>query len=395
MALTTKAAVDYHPSDISSASSNDLNNAGKIAVGICSTLAALALVFTIWCIRRRKRSAKGYIQTPPMTRAFKAHYQEPSESHASLISMPAAPPPPPLPPPPPAAAFPTARPSQSLTPPMRLSDRRFLPSTSSPTSARSFSAPPYSSQPDLAMPEQPAYTSRTSPPHEKCETMSSIESNYTDAHNYDHGTDAAAVPRGSVSSSGTTNSSRKVVSFVSGCSTATITGPGTPPPPAPPPLSTSRARRAHETLVPAGLITPAGPPPERALPAAPLRSPPQSPGPPVSPVSPLSPASHSAKAFRSVSPIPSAGEIGVAIGMGQDGAGTEPSEPARVRARGNRGTQDSGWGVWMGGPGDAGGVVRQARTEDQSQSADGRRTDQVGVDIVLRELETAKTSGGC
>lgn len=336
-----------------------------------------------------------------MTRAFNAHYQKPSESHASLISTSSPPPPPlPLPPPPPAAASSTvagARPSQSLTPPMRLSDRRFLPSASSPTSVRSFSAPPYSSQPDLAMPVPPAFSahhaSRTFSPHEKCETMSSIESNYSDAHHYHHSTDAAAaaaVPRSSVSSSGTAGSSRKVVSFVSGCSTATITGPGTPPPPAPPPLSTSRPRRAHETLVPAGLITPAGPPPERALPAAPLRSPPVSPGPPVSPVSPLSPA----KAFRSVSPLPSAGEIGVAIGTGQDVAGTEPSEPARARARGNRGTQDSGWGVWMGGPGDAGGVG-QAHAEDQSQSADGRRKDQVGVDIVLRELETAKLSGGC
>ncbi|ETS77480.1 hypothetical protein PFICI_11354 [Pestalotiopsis fici W106-1] len=400
--------MDSHSPDFSNSSSNDLNNAGKIAVGICSTIAAMAVIFVIWCLRRRKRSAKGYMQTPPpMTRAFKAHYQEPSDSHASLITTTTTPPPPPPPPPPPAATASGAKSPQPLTPPMRLSDRRFLPSVSSPASIRSSSAPPYSSQPDLVIPEHPAFpssTHRNSPPYCHHETTSSMEEKNTQIYNSHN----INIPRSSLSSGGTASTTG---------SETTLTSPSSP----------SRPRRPHETplLVP-GLITPAGPPPERALPAAPLlpqqqqqqqlvlasspllksssRSPASSS--PVAPVSPLSPTSPSMQTTlaRSVSPVPSPGEIGLAIGTAQDDGVSAPSQVHHARGRGNRGTQDSGWGIWMGGSGNKDnkdGDATMQRQQEQAGSTEhslrlaDRKNDQIGVDIVLRELEMAKLSGSC
>ncbi|KAH6656709.1 hypothetical protein BKA67DRAFT_655023 [Truncatella angustata] len=337
----------------SSVSLHGLKTGDAVAIGVCATIAALALFLALLCVCRRRRRSKVYIKTPPRSRAFVAHDQPPTGSRAKLVTSP--------------HDF-LPKSLQPLTPPMRLRDRRYLSPVTSHHPIRSFFAPSYSSQSESIFPEHsipPRTTGKPLPRYTRHAVLTSIQS--------DTVMDTLAdVPRSSMSSviSRPTNVSilntAKSSSIATTTTTTTTTEITNPARHGSPPLSPIRPQRPHNSpLNIPGLLMPVTPPPEHALPPAPstfhLQSslfsppipPPKSPLSPAFSVSPLSlvPALKTAPLLAS---FPSAGEIGVAIGaIGPTSATGVALQPSSHVLCGLTGTHDQqtcvaseGWHSW-------------------------------------------------
>ncbi|KAK9413506.1 hypothetical protein SUNI508_11929 [Seiridium unicorne] len=376
----------------SSTPSSGLDTGGQIAIGVCAAIAALALLLALLCMRKR-RSSRGYIRTPPTPRALASQDLLQNNSHLYLV-MP--------------LTSSSSKTPQPLTPPMRLSDRRFLPSVLDPSSVRSSSAPPYSTDPDTTHPQHPIAsptTTRFLPRHECQTTLSSTRSEF-------EGSTSNNPPRSSVISatsgpgtvSSMASSSAKTNSITSG--SATITSTVTP-------ASPIRPQRPHDTpLEIPGLVAPAGPPPKCALPPTPsfqFQIPCSSPTvpplksllPPISPVSPISPLSPSGQLNQPVSPLPFPGDIGIAIGVVQSNpaAGIEREssshdlcQPTEAYIRKKHETRDS-WGSWSGPRGGVPGDKSTGKREASRVSKNGNAKGGSIMVAVLRELGLARLAG--
>ncbi|KAI1389112.1 uncharacterized protein F4822DRAFT_270000 [Hypoxylon trugodes] len=255
-----------------------LTEGSKAAIGICSGLAIIAILFLVgFMICRKRPHPKDYSdRTLSGSRLGRSSSEPPSGSRTPLISPPSA-----------------SSKGPPLTPPARLSDRRFLPSLlkqgGTPNSSVAYGMEGVTF---LDSPLSPSAEKKSAVRHDEWPTTDTVTKPPTSPSHpaavhfapyflRDSGSSYSSGPGGA---STTTVGSNKPGSLHS--RSATITGTSTPPLLLP--LSPSRPQRPHDgPLEIPNLVTPAGPPPNRALPAPP----PYHPTSPTFSVSPVSPPS--------------------------------------------------------------------------------------------------------
>ncbi|KAI0830900.1 hypothetical protein F5Y06DRAFT_204123 [Hypoxylon sp. FL0890] len=263
-----------------------LTEGSKAAIGICSSLAIIAIIFLLgFLISRRRSRPKSCMDNASNAPCHvRSSSEPPSGSQTPLIT------------PPPSASSKGI----PLTPPARLSDRRFLPSLlkQGGTPNSSF-ASGIVERAFLPVALDSLTEKKTALQHEPQETPNNITKPHVSPSSpaavhfaphflRDSGSSYSSGPGGA---STLTIGSNKASSVP--CGTATALGSDTPPPSLP--LSPTRPRRPHDgSLEIPHLVKPAGPPPNRALPAPP----PYYPASPTFSVSPITPSS---------SPAPPAG----------------------------------------------------------------------------------------
>ncbi|KAI2471524.1 hypothetical protein F4781DRAFT_429210 [Annulohypoxylon bovei var. microspora] len=361
-----------------------LTEGSKAAIGICSSLAIIAIIFLAGFLisRRRSRPKRLAGSAPSAPRLNRSSSEPPSASHTPLIT------------PPPSAKGPP------LTPPARLSDRRFLPPLlkqgGTPNSSLTGGLDERAYLPvALGSPAE----RRTALRHERQATPSSIAKSPSLP---------AAVhfaPRflrdsGSSYSSGhggASTTSNKVSSVHSG--TATVHGTHTPPISLP--LSPTRPPRPHNAhLEIPDLVTPAGPPPSRALPAPP----PYHPVSPTFTVSPLTPSSSPALPLRPLAlgdhaRAYSSSQLGAADHKGYPEPGAALSASTKdlcdLTEAYARETSDS-WGSWGGGGGPgitAGGGRKRGSGGRSRDTTNGEKKGERGSMVSLQELDLERLGG--
>ncbi|KAI3327837.1 hypothetical protein HD806DRAFT_519783 [Xylariaceae sp. AK1471] len=372
--LATTSVMSSDSTNTSSPTSTDVSSTGlsggaKAAIGVFSVIAVLAITALLLLIfRKRRKQPKSSSPKSFLIPYGNGSYHKPrSGSQTPLIT------------PTPIASSRSA----PLTPPAKLSDRRYLQPVFDQGAPRPSAS---SSMGDLAFPSSPICApAHTKPPprHERRATTSSIRFPVT--------TTAAMpshYPQSSVCSLGsgpgastTTVESYKASSTYSG--SATVTGTSTPP------LSPTRVARAHDgPLESSDFATPAGPPPNRALP----RPPPNHPNSPtfsVSPTSPRSPTFPARLLTRGASPV-------VPV---QKGNNTSPPAPASTKELRDltesyaRETRES-WGSWsgIGGGGPGVGPASRKRGSGSPQGCAEKKAETVTA-MALQELNLEKLSG--
>ncbi|KAI1811527.1 hypothetical protein GGS20DRAFT_588442 [Poronia punctata] len=346
------------PSGVNSTdtASDELSGGAKAAIGVFSVLAALAVATILFVLIIHHRRRKNQRRPPPLFIPFdNDSYCDPgSGPHAPLIATPP----------------PTSSRNTPLTPPAKLSDRRFLHPAFHNGTTRS-SAPS-----NLGNASKP---SSNGPTHSKL------------ASQHQHQRQAAASDIGlpiGTATAGTSHCSQsslysvstgpgtmtKPISIRSG--SVTIMGTGTPP------LSpTIKTARAHDVSTePSGPAMPAGPPPKRALPAPPPNhpnSPVFSPS-PVSPLSPTFPPRTVAKGdYRSTAPQPSVST-------------QELCDLTESYAREPRGS----WGSWSGVGGGGPGVNHTGRQRGSgSPRSSAQKKAESTTHVPLKELDLEMLSG--
>ncbi|KAI0136962.1 hypothetical protein BJ170DRAFT_603881 [Xylariales sp. AK1849] len=373
-----------------SSTSSRLDTGAKVALGVCTAIAALAVSLALMIICRRKRNPRWYLRETSPTNHIRTYSQTPSGSHTSLIRP---------------APFSSSKTTPLTPPPLRLSDRRLLSSILRPDSLRSSLASPPS---ELTFPQHPIFAptiSRLLPRHEHHATISSTKSDL------DHSflTSLPSIARSSLSSidsgqgtvSSVTAASDKTGSVKPG--SITITGSGTPP------ISLSRPPQPYDPpLEISSLVTPAGPPPDQALPRAPPQSYPGSPPVPkfpVVPVPPLSPTSASwllPPTSHPISPPSQHGGICVAGGVVRDNpaagvilprSSRNLCEPTEAYARERQGTRES-WGSWSGAGGGGSGFNATGRRKgDGGPRSSGGKKGVGGAAMGLQHLDLEKLGG--
>ncbi|KAH9896391.1 hypothetical protein F4778DRAFT_266017 [Xylariomycetidae sp. FL2044] len=267
-----------------------LSAESKAAIGVCSSLAVIALIFlAVFIICRRRGLSRSYPRAPSAAPRHSRSFSEPaSVSRTPLIS------------PPPSAG---SRDALSLTAPARLSDRKFL-IPSILKQGRLSPGSGLSEGIDLAFPASPVFapsSNKLFPRHERRVTTSSIKfalsphpppppptASASSSH-YARNSSLSSLSSGPGTSTVTVVApSNKASSVHSSTTAATVmaTGGGI----SSPPLSPTRPPRPHDgPLEIPDLVTPAGPPPNRALPPPPQLYQPSSPTFSVSPLSATSP----------------------------------------------------------------------------------------------------------
>ncbi|KAI0102395.1 hypothetical protein GGR51DRAFT_289455 [Nemania sp. FL0031] len=264
--LATSSTSTSSPSS-SNPSSSQLTGGAKVAIAIFSALGLLAIIATLLLLFRRwRRSPRSQSSGPRLVSYDNPPYPGPhSTSRTPLIT-------------PPSSASSRRTP---LIPPAKLSDRRYLQpafKTGAPSGEIDRNSPssPIRSPKSIHQHGRRATTSTIQPP---TAIKAPVSPNYSQSSVYS---------TSGVGASTTTMEANKASSAYS--SSATVTGTSTPPP------TPKKFPRTHDgQLELSDFVTPAGPPPSRALPALPtsLLSPPNSPitsAPPLSPQSPTSPA---------------------------------------------------------------------------------------------------------
>ncbi|OTB04060.1 hypothetical protein M426DRAFT_262532 [Hypoxylon sp. CI-4A] len=359
--------------------STGLTEGSKAAIGMCSSLATIAIIFLVgFLLCRRRTRPKTYMETAPNApRLGRSSSEPPSGSRTPLIT------------PPPSASSK----GPPLTPPARLSDRRFLPSLlkqgGTPSSSvasgigeRGLLPSPLGTPTEKKSAlryEQQANTS-TSP------TSPSTPAAVHFAPNFlrDSGSSYSSGPGGA--STITTTASNKI-------------GSVTDTPLLLLPLSPTRPARPHDSpLEIPNLVAPAGPPPSRALPAPP-------PYHPTSPTFTVSPVSPSTSPFAlpltsEKSHIPNganAGEIdekanpgSVPPGIALSASNQELRELTESYARETSESWGS-WGAAGGGPG-----VSIVGGKKGGRGSGGRSKDRKGGSastVSLQELDLEKLGG--
>ncbi|KAI0181687.1 hypothetical protein GGR52DRAFT_50951 [Hypoxylon sp. FL1284] len=259
---------------VAPSTSTGLAEGSKAAIGVCASLAIIAVIFLVgFLISRRRSRPESYFDEDALggaPRHGRSFSEPPSGSRTPLIS-------------PPPSAVSSKGGGTLRTPPLRLSDRRFLPlllkqggTTSSSLTTAADERAVYKHAAFGLPPEKAALR------HERRATTNSIGHPYPYSHSHSplpHPTAVHFAPHflrdsGSSYSSGpggastvTTTGSNKAVSVRSGAFGMS-------------------ASPLLQPLSPARLATPAGPPPTRALPAPP----PYHPASPTFTVSPISPS---------------------------------------------------------------------------------------------------------
>ncbi|KAI1426264.1 hypothetical protein F5Y12DRAFT_289071 [Xylaria sp. FL1777] len=351
------------------ANSEQLPGGSKAAISVFSIIAVLAIItLLLFLFRRRqkglKRSSLRLLLTPYDNRPY------PGPRSGSLT---------PLITPPPSASSRSA----PLTPPAKLSDRKYL----QPVLKEGVSGPSASlsigGQTSPSSPTRVPAQSQVIPRHNSRVTANSI-----------HAATTATVPTSShypqssvySSSSGPdastiTIDSNKASSMHSG--SATVIGTSTPP------SFTTRFPRVHDgSLESSDFVTPAGPPPSRALPAPPINHPSSSSF-SVSPVSPRSPTFPAPALVRGDSPIVPT----------QQGT-TTAAAPASISAKELRELTESyarqtreSWGSWSGVGGGGPGVTAPGRKRSRGNRGSADRKGERKTVTALQELDLEKLSG--
>lgn len=340
------------------AHSSRLTEGAKAAIGVFSVIAVLAIAaFLLFLFRWRRRSPRGSSPGPLLLSYDHPPYPGPrSGSHTHLIT------------PPPSAS--SSR-GTRLTPPAKLSDRKYLQPVLKKRAPRPLALSGVSNQ---TLPSSPIRAPKPTHQHGRRATTSNLTlptNNKTPASPHH--------PQSSVYSSGsgpgassTTIGSNKAGSVHS--SLATVTGISTPP------LS-ARRLPAHDRP-----LEPSGPPPNRALPVPPPNHP-NSPTfcvTPVSPRSPTFPALPARSLTRNENPI---------VPTEQQGKATRP--PASITAKElceltesyAQETRES-WGSWSGVGGGGPGVVPPGRKRGSAGKEKDKQTA-----VALQELDLEKLSG--
>ncbi|KAI1214279.1 uncharacterized protein F4807DRAFT_119996 [Annulohypoxylon truncatum] len=332
-----------------------LTEGSKAAIGICSSLAIIAIIFLVgYLISRRRSPPKSFAGNAPPNapRLNRSSSEPPSGSHTPLITPPLSAKGPPL------------------TPPARLSDRRFLP----PLLKQGQGGTPSSSLVD-GIDERAYLPIALGSPTEKKSALR--HGRQTTPNGVAKSAGSPSLPTavhfapqllrdsGSSYSSGhggASTASNKVDSVYSG--TALVHGTHTPPLSSP--LSPTRPARPHNAnarLEIPDLVTPAGPPPSRALPVPP---PPYHPVSPTFTVSPLTPSSPPTLPFRPLAlgdstRAYSSSHLGTGTtdhkGYPETGGGLSSSarDLCDLTESYARETSES-WGSWNGGGGGGPGV---------------------------------------
>ncbi|KAI1135741.1 hypothetical protein F5Y05DRAFT_158672 [Hypoxylon sp. FL0543] len=255
-----------------------LTEGGKAAIGICSSLAIIAIIFLLgFLISQRRSRPKNYMDNA-LNASFHARSssEPPSGSQTPLI---------------------TRRPSASskglpLTPPARLSDRRFLPSLLKHGDTPNSSLASGVKERSLAIALDSSNEKKSAMRDEHQAAPNGITRSPASPSSPAAVHFAPHFLRGS----GISHSSElgRASTLATGSSEAssvprpTATALGSDAPLLSLPISPTRPRRPHEgSLEIPNLVTPAGPPPNRALPAPP----PDYPASPTFPVSPITPSS--------------------------------------------------------------------------------------------------------
>jgi hypothetical protein len=302
----------------------------KAAVAVCSSLALLLILAVIFYCLRRHAKAKRY-RSPPSTRGRVEHpIFLPGSSSTPLMSP---------------SALASDHQHVPLSPPPRLRERRLLYSVGGSASDKTISVPGTPTAPPRAysgfpqVPPSPTMAGKAAQPR----TEKSIDDRELGLMMQPVGLDRASGRTASLSSLG----SRRTTT-ASGCSTAAFSLR----PPSPQALSPAssgagpsplRPPRPHDTpLEIPDLVRPdwAGthaqipsPPPNRALPPAPVGSP-----------------SYPSSSFQSAMRHRQHDDIGVAIGI--DSRSLAPGDPSRDQGQNTgqrRATDHDSWGSWGGG----------------------------------------------
>ncbi|KAI2616311.1 hypothetical protein GGR54DRAFT_240192 [Hypoxylon sp. NC1633] len=354
----TASGVDVAPS-----ASTGLTEGSKAAIGICSSLAIIAVIFLVgFLISRRRSRPKGYLNNAANAPVLRRSSSEPpSGSHSPLIT-----------PPPSASSKGPPR-----TPPARLSERRFLPSLLKQGGGATPNSSLASGMDERGFPSAalgaPSEKKNLAQHHERRATSNSNSINqpplppsppaavhFAPYFLRDSGSSYSSGPGGASTATTGSNKASSVHSVA-----AAVHGTHTPPSTLP--LSPTRPARPHEgPLEIPNLVTPAGPPPNRALPAPP----PYHPSSPTFSVSPVSPT-------------------GSAIGVALPASAKDLHEASES------------WGSWSGGGGIVGGKRRghggHGRSRDHAAggggAGDGSKKGGSGSLVSLQELDLEKLGG--
>ncbi|KAI1762553.1 hypothetical protein GGR53DRAFT_414598 [Hypoxylon sp. FL1150] len=362
--------------------STGLTEGSKAAIGICASLAIIAIIFLVGFMisRRRSRPQSYFDGAPTAPRHGRSFSEPPSGSRTPLIT------------PPPSASSK----GPPLTPPLRLSDRRFLPSLlkqgGTTDSSLAFEDRIYPHAAFGLPPEKGVLR------HERRATTSSIHNSpFSPSHPAavhfapqilrDSASSYSSGPGGA---STATIGSHKAGSVRSGATGAS---------PLLQPLSPSRPQRSYdERLESPHLATPAGPPPNRALPAPP----PYHPVSPTFTVSPISPsASPGLPAVRPLALSENKGhvETSSAIASPLPKSTKDLSDLTESYAR----QTSESWGSWSGtgggGPGVSIGGGKKRGHGNNSRSRDnlggggeGKKGSNDST-VSLQELDLEKLGG--
>ncbi|KAI0865513.1 hypothetical protein F4860DRAFT_312897 [Xylaria cubensis] len=344
------------------AASSRLTEGAKAAISIFSVIAVLAITAVLLLlVHRRKKIPRSSSPSPPLITFVNRPYPIPnSDSGTPLIT------------PPPSASSSNAPPP--LTPPAKLSERKYLESALNIGTPRPPASPSVANRTFPLLPAGVPTQSGPVPQHERNDTLS-VKSPAI------RGTSVPLQhPQSSVyslssrpDSSTVTVGSNKQSSVHSG--SATVTGPSTPP------LSATRFPRTHEGPLEAS-VTPAGPPPSRALPAPPPNHP-NSPTFSVSSVSPRSPTFPARCLARGDSPV---------VPTQQGNTSRPPNSISAKELRDltesyARETRES-WGSWSGVGGGGPGITSAGRKRGSSE-----KKGETKAGVPLQDLDLEKLSG--
>ncbi|KAI0970724.1 hypothetical protein F4678DRAFT_461857 [Xylaria arbuscula] len=348
------------------AKSSPLTGGAKAAISLFSIIAALAITALLLLLFRRRRkgprsSSLGVLLTPNDNRPY------PGPRTGSLTPL--------ITPPTPAFSG-----SAPLTPPAKLSDRKYLQPELKEGAPRPPESLNVSNQTSPSSPMRASPRSGTVSRHNRRETTSITHTvTPTTLPTQSHHPQSSVYSSSSGPGTSTiTIDSNKASSVHSG--SATVIGTCTPPPP------TARSPRVHDdSLELSEFTTPAGPPPSHALPAPPLNQP-NSSSFSVSPVSPRSPTFPGPALLRGDTPTVSTPKRATTA----TSASISAKELRDLTESYARETRES-WGSWSGVGGGGPGVNAPSRRKSRGNRGSKERKGDTKKVMVL-DLE--KLGGG-
>ncbi|KAI1330761.1 hypothetical protein F5Y16DRAFT_396251 [Xylariaceae sp. FL0255] len=377
-ATTASASSSTRQPDIAAAPSKQLKGGPKAAIVVFSLLGAASIAVILLYLLHRRRHRPNSRPRPPgslsvVTRHNNGYPEPPSGSQTPLIT------------PPPTA---TSSRNPPLTPPARLSDRKYIQTM---LKQGTFRPSGVSSTGDLAFPASticaPTH-SRHLPQYERRATTSHIGVPLTTSTPvFTHYAQSSVYSLSSgPEASSLTVQSIKASSVHSG--SATITGTSTPP------LSPTRLPRSRDGPQPpsenADLVTPAGPPPNRALPAPPLNHP-NLPTFSISPVTPRSPTFSARSMVLGAASNAGSGKQQQQCINNKNSTSPPLSTSTKELCELTESYARESWGSWSGVGGGGPGVNPTGRKRGSGGSAE--KKPEVGSAVGQQQLDLEKLSG--